>query len=140
MEHTEKNGKKHIFKSIFAVFAGFVTVALLSVVTDFMVEGLGIFPPATQPEAYESWMLFVALVYRSAFAVLGGYVTALLAPANPMKHVKILAIIGTIGGIAGVFVGWNLSEHWYPIALAVTAYPLVWYGGTLRVKKTKNNS
>jgi len=51
--------------------------------------------------------------------VAGGYVTAALAPNNPMRHV-------------GVFVAWHLSRHWYPIALVVTALPCTWLGGKLK--------
>jgi hypothetical protein len=123
---------KKTLKSIGAVIAGFATVAILSVATDAVLEGMHILPPQTQPQAYDSWMLLLALAYRSVYAVVGGYVTAALAPSKPMKHVKILAILGTVGGILGVVAGWNLSEHWYPIALAVTAFPLVWFGGTLK--------
>jgi hypothetical protein len=136
MEHTENTPKKkNVFKSILAVVVGFLVVAALSVATDFVLEALGIFPPPSEQGLFIWWMLLLAFIYRSAYAVLGGYVTAMLAPQNPMKHVKILAIIGTIGGILGVIAGWNLSDHWYPIALAVTAYPLVWWGGKLRLKK-----
>jgi hypothetical protein len=125
---------KKTLKSIGAVVVGFVTVAILSVITDAVLEGMHILPPQNQPGAYENWMLLVALLYRSVYAVVGGYVTAALAPGKPMKHVKILAILGTVGGALGIIAGWNLSEHWYPIALAVTAYPLVWFGGKLRKK------
>jgi MFS family permease len=125
---------KNILKSIGAVIAGFLVVAVLSVVTDKILESLGIFP---SPDAglFITWMLVLAFIYRSIFTVLGGYITARLSPQNPMKHVKILAIIGTIGGCIGIVVGWNLSDHWYPIALAVTAFPLVWLGGKLYTKK-----
>jgi hypothetical protein len=86
-------------------------------------------------------MLVVAFVYRSLYTAVGGYITASLAPSNPLKHVLVLAILGTIGGIMGVIVGWNLSDNWYPIAIAVTGFPLVWYGGKLRLKKlTKKSS
>lgn len=122
-------------KSIWAVVAGFLTVVVLSVATDAVLEGIGFFPPATQPEAYESWMLFLALVYRTVFTVFGGFVAAKLAPSKPMNHVIVLAVIGTIAGIGGVVAGWNLSENWYPIALAVLAFPSVYYGGKLGVKK-----
>jgi hypothetical protein len=50
-----------------------------------------------------------------------------------MRHVIILAVIGTLGGITGVMATWdlNLGPRWYPIALAVTAFPAVWLGGWL---------
>ena len=124
-------------KSISAVVAGFLTVAVLSVLMDKILEGLGILPPASEAGLFVPWMLIVVFLYRSLFAILGGYVTARLAPEKPMRLVTILGILGTIGGIMGVIVGWNLSQHWYPIALAVTAFPLVWFGGTLRMKKNR---
>ena len=77
----------------------------------------------------------MALIYRSIYTVAGWYVTAKLALHNPMRHVIILGILGTIGGIGGVIAGWNLSEHWYPIALAVLAFPSVWLGGKLKKEK-----
>ncbi len=124
-----------IVKSIGAIAAGFVTVVVLSMGTDYVLEALGIFPPPSDQGLYVTWMLVLALIYRSVYAVAGGYVTAMLAPANPMRHVIILAVLGTLGGIAGVVAGWDLSSHWYPIALAVTAFPLVWLGGKLRIRR-----
>ena len=121
----------YILKSIGAVVAGFATVFILSVATDTVLEKLGIFPPPSEQGLFVTWMLVLAFVYRSVYAVVGGYVTARLAPERPMRLVGILGVIGTIGGLVGVIVGWNLSQHWYPIALAVTAFPLVWYGGKL---------
>lgn len=122
-------------KSILAVLAGFLTVVVLSIGTDTILEQTGIFPPIAEG-LFITWMLALALFYRTLFTILGGYVTAWLAPQNSMKHVWALAILGQIGGIAGVFAGWNLSAHWYPIALAVFAIPSVWLGGYLRTRKT----
>ena len=128
--------KKNL-KSIGAVVAGFLTVVMLSIITDTILEKSGIFPPQTVP--YASWMLGVALFYRTVFTVAGGFVTAKLAPSKPMKHVIVLAILGTLGGISGVIAGWNLSAHWYPIALAVLAFPSVWYGGKLALGNKKTS-
>lgn len=124
---------KHNLKSIGAVFAGFLVVVILSVVTDTILEKTGIFPPPTNG-LFVTWMLLLALLYRSIYTVIGGFVTAWLAPGNPKKLVMILGIVGTIAGTLGVIAGWNLSAHWYPIALAVTAYPLTWLGGKLKTK------
>lgn len=124
-----------MIKSIIAVVAGFLTVVLLSIGTDKVLESTGIFPPPSDMGLFVPWMLALALLYRTIYTVAGGYVTAMLAPQNPMKHVWVLAILGQIGGIAGVVAGWNLSAHWYPIAIAVLAIPSVWIGGWLRTRK-----
>jgi len=110
---------KKILKSIGAVLGGFVTVFILSVLTDVILEKLGIFPPQTQPEKYTSLMLLFALIYRGAYTVIGGYITAKLAPSKPMKHAIILATIGTIVAILGTIANWNLGNHWYPVALVI---------------------
>lgn len=123
----------NILKSIWAVLAGFVVVVALSMVTDLILEKLGIFPPQTNPGAYAAWMLAVALTYRSIYTILGGYVTAWLAPGNPMTLVYVAMVLGAIGGIAGAVNGWSLGNHWYPVALAVTGPLFVWLGGVLYV-------
>jgi hypothetical protein len=87
------------FKSIVCVVAGFLTVVVLSIVTDKILESAGIFPPATEG-LFVTWMLALALFYRTVYTVAGGYVTAKLAPANPMRHVMILGVIGTLAGMA----------------------------------------
>ena len=120
-------------KSIGAVLAGMLVTAIISIATDSVLEGLGIFPPPSQG-LFVTWMLALALFYRSVYAVAGGYVTAKLAPSNPMKHVLILGLIGTAVSIVGTFVGWDLSDHWYPIALVFTSLPCVWLGGKLQTK------
>ena len=129
-----------MIKSIIAVVAGFLTVVVLSMGTDKLLESTGIFPPPSEMGLFVTWMLGLALFYRTVYTVAGGYVTAWLAPQNPMKHVWVLAIIGQIGGISGVIAGWNLSAHWYPIAIAVLAIPSVWLGGWLRTRKNPNMS
>jgi hypothetical protein len=118
-------------KSIGAVVAGFLTVVVLSIGTDKILEATGVFPPPSDTGLFVTWMLLLALVYRSLYTVAGGWVTAKLAPSKPMAHVTVLGILGTLGGIAGIVAGWNLSDHWYPIALAITAFPLIWIGGKI---------
>ena len=124
----------NVFRSIGAVLAGFITVVILSVGTDSLMEALGVFPPPDKG-LFITWMLIVALIYRCIYTVAGGYVTARLAPDRPMRHVIILGIIGIVAGSIGVVVGWNLSAHWYPIALVITALPCTWLGGKLRTNK-----
>lgn len=91
-------------KSIWAVVAGFLTVVVLSIGTDTILEKTGIFPPIAEG-LFITWMLALALFYRTLYTILGGYVTAWLAPQNAMKHMWVLAILGQRGGIAGVIAG-----------------------------------
>src|SRR5262249_18522600 len=117
-----------IVRSILAVVAGIVIVVVLSEGTDFVIGKLGLMsfsgPDPTVPFA-------IATVYRSIAAVVGGFVTAKLAPSAPMTHVIVLGVIGTAAALAGVLANLSMPNLWYPIALVVTALPCTWLGGKL---------
>lgn len=115
-------------KSVWAVLAGILINVVMSTGTDTILEKAGIFPPQNAG-AFTTGMLAIALGYRLVYTFLGGYATAKLAPDRPLRHVIILGVIGTILCIIGTIVGWDLSEHWYPITLAITAFPVTWMGG-----------
>jgi membrane-bound acyltransferase YfiQ involved in biofilm formation len=123
-----------ILKSIGAVLAGFIVVAVLSTLTDYILETAGIFPLPGKEKFDVTWMILLALVYRTAYTILGGYITAKLAPYKPMAHVWVLAIIGLLGALAGLIATWNmdLGPRWYPLALLILAIPSVWLGGWLQ--------
>jgi hypothetical protein len=117
-----------IVRSVLAVFAGVVIVIVLSESIDFLAVKLGLL---SFSGADLSVPFAIATVYRSVAAVIGGFVTAKLAPLNPMLHVIILGIIGTIGALAGVLANLSMPNLWYPVALVVTALPCTWLGGKL---------
>jgi len=129
-----------ILKSIGAIFAGFISVAILSIATDFILEKTGVFPPHDKLRLFASHMAFIAFIYRSVYTVLGGFITAKLAFEKPMLHAMILAVIGTIMAILGAVANWDKTSeatHWYPIALAVTALPCIWLGVFLFLRGSK---
>ena len=121
-----------IVRSILAVLAGIITVVVLSEGIDFVVIKLGLLsfsgPHLTVPFA-------IATIYRSVAAVVGGFVTAKLAPSSPMTHAIILGAIGIALALAGVIANLSASNLWYPIALVVTALPCSWLGGKLASSK-----
>ena len=131
------NKKNNVWKSIWAILAGFITVFALSVLTDMLLEGIGFFPPQNKPEAYLSWMLLIALIYRIAYSVLGFYITGRLAPSKPMRLVLILGIIGTLFAVLGAIANWKLGNNWYPVLLAVLTLPSAWVGGKLAINQRK---
>jgi hypothetical protein len=122
--------------SIGAVAAGFIVTALASVAGDAAMHATGIFPSA--PLSMSDPLFALAAAYRAIFTVAGGYVTARLAPDQPMRHAWILAGIGLLAGLAGVVAyyslgGEELGPAWYAIAIPVEAIPCVWLGGQLAV-------
>jgi MFS family permease len=128
---------RNLWRSTAAVLLGFIAVAALSLGTDQILHVLHVYPPWNQP-MYDPGLNLLALAYRCVFTVVGGYLTARLAPRNPMRHVLVLAIIGFIFGLAGVIVAItvaNLGPIWYPIALVITSVPCVWLGGILHRAK-----
>ena len=128
----------NILKSIGAVLAGLLFIVISHTAVDKILEGTGIFPPAERG-LHITWMLVLALVYRTVLSVVGCYITAALAPSRPVFHALVLGFIGVVATIAGTFAAMsqNLSPMWYPIALAVVSVPCAWLGGTLAERRTK---
>jgi hypothetical protein len=126
-------------RSVAAVLAGFVTTAALSLGTDVIMHATGIFPPWGQPMSDKlfAW----ATVYRVAYTVLGGYITARLAPRSPMAHALVLAVAGTVIAAGGAIATWNrgpaFGPTWYPLLLVVTALPSVWAGARLHAVRVR---
>ncbi|HSX39102.1 MAG TPA: hypothetical protein VLI92_00740 [Candidatus Saccharimonadales bacterium] len=127
---------KVVLKNVFAVIAGFITVFVLSTVTDLILQVLKLFPDQNYKTAYVWYLLLIALIYRCIYTVLGGYVTAKISANKPLVQVTILGILGTIAGIGGIIAGWKYGAHWYAIALAVTAFPCIWLGYKIFVRQT----
>jgi len=123
---------KNIFKSIGAVVAGLVAIIALSLGADILLGALGIFPGITDVTTpHAPWMLVIALVYRSIFTVIGGYITARLAPQNPMRHVYVVMGIVLVLTIFGAIAGWSLGNQWYSILLVLTGPLFILLGGKL---------
>ena len=79
-----------------------------------------------------------ATIYRVVFTVLGAYLTATLAPRQPMLHALALGVVGLLVSTVGAAATWNTGSafgpRWYPVLLVVTALPCVWLGGMLRTR------
>ena len=131
----------NILKSIGAVLSGLIFIGISHTAVDKILEGLGIFPNPDEG-LHVTWMLVVALAYRTVLSIVGCYITAALAPSRPMLHALILGFIGlVISTIAAInLIPVNLSPAWYPITLAVISVPCAWIGGMLAERRTQNLS
>lgn len=126
--------KTSTWKSIGAVFAGIVSIVVLSTGTDAALRASGVFPPSG--ERMSDALFLLATIYRTGYGVAGGYITARLAPNRPMQHALVLGAIGVALCIVGIMVtsgrGPELGPAWYSFALLVLAMPQTWAGGRLR--------
>jgi len=124
---------RRLGRSIGALAAGFVAVVVLSLGTDVVLHAVGIFPPLGQPVSDP--LLALATVYRTIFGIVGGYITARLAPYRPMQHALAGGLVGVVLSSVGAVATWNagpaFGPHWYPVALIVLAMPCAWAGGKL---------
>lgn len=127
---SERSGS--VWRSIGAVVAGFVFVFVVTTIVDVILHVLHVYPPWGQP-MFEPGLNALALSYRIVITIVGAYITAKLAPRNPMRHALILGVIGTLAAIGGAvaFIPKHLGPNWYPIAIAVTGLPCCWLGGLL---------
>lgn len=132
---------RRIGRSIGALFAGFLVVVVLSLGTDLALHATGVFPAWGEPMS--DALFGLATGYRLAYGVLGGYVTARLAPYRPMKHALIGGLVGLVLSTVGAVATWNagpeFGPHWYPLALVATALPCAWLGGQLRVRQLRED-
>ena len=121
-------------RSIVAIAAGLLYIAILSVGTDFLLHGL-------VPAAYDSAgvagteMLLVAMGYVAIYAVSGCYLAARLAPDRPMRHALILGALGLVVNVAGSIATWETAPLWFHAASILLVMPYAFLGGLLRERE-----
>jgi hypothetical protein len=108
--------------------------------TDFGLHAIGLTP--SPKERWPSSLLVLATVYRSIYGILASYVIARLAPNRPMGHSLVAGALGLVASSLGAIAAWSTTpgQHWYPIALAVTALPTAWIGAKLWLMQLHSNS
>ena len=118
------------------MLAGMATVVALSLLTDQLLHVLAVYPPWGQPMRAPALNL-LALGYRCIYNVVGSYLTAQLAPRNPRRHLWVFALIGFALGAVGAIatIPMDLGPAWYPILLALSAFPCTWAGWALYLRR-----
>lgn len=129
---------RNIFKSIGVIILAFVVNALLTVLTDFLLERIGVLP---NPEKglFETWAILLCLFYRAVYGVLAGFIIARLAPDKPMLQALILGVVGVAVTLLSVsnpeFA--QKSKLWFGYALAAITIPCLWLGVKIQQSWTK---
>jgi hypothetical protein len=71
--------KKSVFKSIGVIILAFVINAMLSMLTDYLLESIGVLPDPNEGMFGTGYILLV-LFYRAIYTILAGFIVAKLAP------------------------------------------------------------
>jgi hypothetical protein len=133
-EMTQTHRPRRMLRSIGAVLAGLLAIIILSVATDQALHATGVFPPFGQPMA--DGLFLLATAYRIVYGVVASYITARLAPEQPMQHALALGVVGLAISTAGAVAMWNempaIGPKWYALAVIAIALPCAWVGGRLR--------
>jgi hypothetical protein len=127
-------------RSVAALLAGLAVNAVLSSATDMLLVALGVFPPLSEfghPASFSDSLLLLALLYRTAYGVLGCYITARLSPRRPMTHAMVLGGIGFAIGSIGAVATWGTWTSWYSLAIIAVTLPSAWLGGWLNKRNDR---
>lgn len=118
-------------RSVLAVLAGLVFILVVTTLVDIALHLLGVYPPMKEP--LTDALALLATAYRIPISIAGAWLTARLAPQQPMKHALVLGVVGIVLGLAGLAATWGkgLGPNWYPVALVVLSIPQCWAGGWL---------
>jgi len=131
---------RRIGRSILAVLAGIVVGIVLSTGSDFGLHAIG-FAPSIK-ERWPNHLLALATLYRSIYGILGSYVIAWLAPNRPMGHSLVAGTLGLVVSSLAAAAAWSttVGQHWYPVALALTALPTAWIGAKLWLMRSHSRT
>jgi hypothetical protein len=125
-----------IGRSIAAVVAGFVTIAVLSMGADVLLRQAmpGAFAPGTG-RVDDPRILLLMIAYVGLFAVFGCWLTARLAPSRPMRHALILGALGLVLNVGGSIAMWDTAPAWYHVVSMLLVMPYAWLGGRIRERQ-----
>jgi len=128
--------QRRVLRSVGAVLAGFLAIAITSTATDALMRALGIFPSGiTDPMS--DGLLLLAAAYRAVYGIFGTYLAARLAPSKPLQHALVLGAIGVVLGTLGAIAMWSVGGHWYAIANIAIPLPAAVIGGKLAQFRSK---
>jgi hypothetical protein len=121
-----------IERSFLAILAGFATMAVLvTVATSTISKSL---PRLIgEPDHPRRRYLLLNLAYSAAFAASGGYVTAIVAKADPLRNVLMLSIVILLLSALSAIQMRGKQPVTYQLALIVSTPVAALAGGLLRM-------
>lgn len=131
---------KKPLKSFLAVLAGLIFIFLTHTTTDTILQKLGFLPKDNL--FVSNSLILIVVLYRAVLSFIGCYLTAYLAPQNPLKHSLILGTIGALFSILGAIANamLNLGPAWYVWTLVVISIPISYLAGKAFLRFNQRNS
>ncbi|MBA3681721.1 MAG: hypothetical protein H0W73_11245 [Bacteroidetes bacterium] len=115
---------------IVSVAAGIATAMALSALTHEILHLLGVFPAIGEPN-FDTRLTLIAFFYHSIYAIIGAFVTAIIAKEKAKKAVFILGTKEAIMWLLGIILLWHQAPAWYNLSKAFAGIPLAMVGGKL---------
>lgn len=109
-------------RSVAAVAAGYLVFAVSAVVL-FQVSGRA--PHAAVPTSFLMW----STAYGAAFAALGGFLAARVAPSRPVRHAAAVGLVIFALALASLLASPAGDSVWSQIAAMAVMAPAAWAGG-----------
>ncbi len=127
-----------MIRSILSIIIPVVTWGVLSVSANFAIY-------AMMPARFDENMipndpitLLIFLLLCTVLCILAGFLCAMIARSNPMKHVWILAAIQLAIGIMVQIGVWDQLPLWYHLLFLAQVMPMHLVGGKLRNTKRQS--
>jgi|GEM_PF-4612956 len=120
-----------------AVYTGLIVILALTLIGAFAAKLLGLIGTGTVPPEN------TLLLFNSSIALImmvGGYVTAKLAPGNAKDHTISLGVILTVLGLVAS-IGFSLSHYgpnWFGWLLVLSGLPFAWLGGKFKRERDRD--
>lgn len=127
-------------RSIGAIVAGFLLIAILSFGTGAIVESMNPDAFTARGVTEDVTMLLLAILYVGVYAIAGCYLTGRLAPNRPLRHAMILGILGLIFNVMGTIAMWDTAPVWYHVVSLLLVLPYAYIGGKLAESHRQRSS
>jgi membrane glycosyltransferase len=127
-----------IVRSILAIVAGFVLIAVLAFGTGIALQNAGMTPGPGEPMT-DTGSVLLEVAYVALFAIAGCWLAAWLAPNRPMRHALILGFLGLVFNVMGAVATWGERPAWAMLLNLALVMPYAWVGGRLREKQLERS-
>ena len=125
-----------MLKSILGIAVGFLTPAVLVTLTDQLMMSVapGLFPDVMAGADPTPVGMAVNLAYGTVYAVIGGWLMAVIVQRDVMRHLKWLLGLLVVFGAVSLVMSQGILPTWYSVLLVVLGAAGYYAGVTLYLR------